>query len=95
MVTMPRTAIRASHATIASCQSATETHLACHVEFGYKAQVTGNDDGIVLDCAAEYGGAPDGPQFVPAIRPARTSASANARRRLHWQGQRVDARQAR
>src|SRR4029077_16599374 len=31
------------------------------VEFGYKAQVTDNDDGIVLDYGVEYGAAPDGP----------------------------------
>jgi len=37
------------------------------VEFGYKAQVTDNDDGIVLDYAVEYGAAPDGPQLAPAI----------------------------
>jgi IS5 family transposase len=39
-----------------------------HVEFGYKAQVTDNDDGIVLDYAVEGGAAPDGPQLVPAIK---------------------------
>jgi IS5 family transposase len=38
------------------------------VEFGYKAQVTDNDDGIVLDYSVEYGAAPDGPQLVPAIK---------------------------
>ena len=37
------------------------------VEFGYKAQVTGNDDGIVLDYALEQGNPPDGPQLAPAI----------------------------
>jgi IS5 family transposase len=37
------------------------------VEFGYKAQVTGNDDGIILDYNVEYGAAPDGPQLAPAI----------------------------
>jgi IS5 family transposase len=37
------------------------------VEFGYKAQVTDNDDGIVLDYGAGYGAAPDGPQLAPAI----------------------------
>jgi transposase, IS5 family len=37
------------------------------VEFGYKAQVTDNDDGIILDCTVEYGAAPDGPQLAPAI----------------------------
>jgi IS5 family transposase len=35
--------------------------------FGYKAQVTGNDDGIVLDYSVEYGAAADGPQLAPAI----------------------------
>jgi IS5 family transposase len=37
------------------------------VEFGYKAQVTDNDDGIVLDYSVEYGAAPDGPQLAPAM----------------------------
>ena len=31
------------------------------VEFGYTAQVTDNDDGIILDCDV----APDGPQTAP------------------------------
>jgi IS5 family transposase len=38
------------------------------VEFGYKAQVTDNDDGVVLDYSVEYGAAPDGPQLAPAIK---------------------------
>src|SRR5229473_953890 len=37
------------------------------VEFGYKAQVTDNDDGIILDYGVEYGAAPDGPQLAPAV----------------------------
>src|SRR2546421_415195 len=37
------------------------------VEFGYKAQVTDNDDGIILDYDVEYGATPDGPQLAPAI----------------------------
>jgi IS5 family transposase len=37
------------------------------VEFGYKAQVTGNDDGIILDYNVECGAVPDGPQLAPAI----------------------------
>ncbi len=37
------------------------------VEFGYKAQVTDNDDGVILDYSVEYGAAPDGPQLQPAI----------------------------
>lgn len=41
------------------------------VEFGYKAQVTDNDDGIILDYAVEYGAAPDGPQLAPAVQRIR------------------------
>src|SRR5690349_12625376 len=37
------------------------------VEFGYKAQVPGNDDGVVVDYSVERGAAPDGPQLMPAI----------------------------
>jgi IS5 family transposase len=37
------------------------------VEFGYKAQVTDNDDGIILDYGVEYGAAPDGPQLAPSL----------------------------
>ena len=37
------------------------------VEFGYKAQVTDNDDGIVLDYSVDYGAAHDGPQLAPAV----------------------------
>ena len=37
------------------------------VEFGYKAQVADNDDGIVLDCKVEFSAAPDGPQLAPAV----------------------------
>jgi IS5 family transposase len=37
------------------------------VEFGYKAQVTDNDDGVIVDYSVEYGAAPDGPQLAPAI----------------------------
>jgi transposase, IS5 family len=36
------------------------------VEFGFKAQVTDNDDGIILDYRVEYGAAADGPQLAPA-----------------------------
>jgi len=37
------------------------------VESGYKAQVTGNDDGIVPDCTVEQGNPADGPQPAPAV----------------------------
>jgi IS5 family transposase len=41
------------------------------VEFGYKAQVADNDDGIILDYTVEYGAIPDGPQLAPAIERIR------------------------
>jgi transposase, IS5 family len=37
------------------------------VEFGYKAQVIDNDDGIIADYAVEAGNPPDAPQLAPAI----------------------------
>jgi IS5 family transposase len=37
------------------------------VEFGYKAQVVDNDDGIVLDHTVERGNPPDAPQLAPAV----------------------------
>lgn len=37
------------------------------VEFGYKAQIVDNDDGIVLDHVVEIGNPPDAPMLVPAI----------------------------
>ncbi len=50
------------------------------VEFGYKAQVADNDDGIVLDHDIALGNPPDAPRLAPAIeriskrakRPPRT-----------------------
>ena len=37
------------------------------VEFGYKAQVTDNDDGVILDYGVALGNAADAPQLAPAI----------------------------
>ena len=55
------------------------------VEFGYKAQVADNDDGIILDYSVEYGAVPDGPQLAPAIervsrRAGRTPRAVTADR---------------
>jgi transposase, IS5 family len=55
------------------------------VEFGYKAQVVDNDDGIILDHTVEPGAAPDAPQLAPAIsrirrRTGRTPAAVTADR---------------
>jgi len=44
------------------------------VEFGYKAQLTGNDDGIVVDYDAGTGNPPDAPQLAPAISRVRRRA---------------------
>ncbi len=47
------------------------------VEFGYKAQVIDNDDGIVVDYGVEAGNPPDAPQLAPAIsRIARRAGRA-------------------
>jgi transposase, IS5 family len=47
------------------------------VEFGYKAQVIDNDDGVILDYGVEAGNPPDAPQLAPAIsRIARRAGRA-------------------
>ena len=38
------------------------------VEFGYKAQVLDNDDGVVLDHTVERGNPADAPQLTPAVK---------------------------
>ena len=37
------------------------------VEFGHKAQVTDNDDGVIVDHTVEMGNPPDAPQLAPAV----------------------------
>jgi IS5 family transposase len=37
------------------------------VEFGYKAQVVDNEDGVVLDHTVECGNPADAPQLAPAV----------------------------
>jgi transposase, IS5 family len=49
------------------------------VEFGYKAQVTDNDDGVILDYTVELGAAADGPQLAPAIERIRDRAGRTPR----------------
>jgi len=47
------------------------------VEFGYKAQVVDNDDGVVVDWQVEAGNPTDAPQLAPAIaRVARRAGRA-------------------
>jgi IS5 family transposase len=38
------------------------------VEFGYKAQIVDNADGVILDHNVEIGNPPDAPQLAPAIQ---------------------------
>ena len=38
------------------------------VEFGYKAQLVDNDDGVIVDYNVEAGNPPDAPMLAPAIR---------------------------
>jgi IS5 family transposase len=38
------------------------------VEFGYKAQIIDNADGVILDHTVEMGNPPDAPQLAPAIQ---------------------------
>src|SRR5436309_3398110 len=49
------------------------------VEFGYKAQVVDNADGVVLDHTVDQGNPPDAPQLAPAV--ARVIAVAGQRPR--------------
>jgi IS5 family transposase len=44
-----------------------EGRLGKPVEFGYKAQVTDNDDGVIPDHTVEQGNPADGPQLAPAV----------------------------
>jgi transposase, IS5 family len=47
------------------------------VEFGYKAQIVDNEDGVIVDHSIEVGNPPDAPQLVPAIeRVKRRTGSA-------------------
>ena len=55
------------------------------VEFGHKAQVVDNDDGVVLDHTVEQGNPPDAPQLAPAVervtkRTGRTPRTVTADR---------------
>jgi IS5 family transposase len=38
------------------------------VEFGYKAQLADNDDGVIVDHTVEAGNPPDGPMLEPAVQ---------------------------
>ena len=48
------------------------------VEFGYKAQVVDNEDGVVVDHNVEMGNPPDAPMLVPAIERVAARAKRSA-----------------
>jgi transposase, IS5 family len=49
------------------------------VEFGYKAQIVDNADGVILDHNVEVGNPPDAPQLAPAIVRIATSTGHTPR----------------
>ena len=51
------------------------------IEFGHKAQVVDNDDGIVLDHTVEVGNPADAPQLAPAVARVTDADRARARHR--------------
>ena len=51
------------------------------VEFGHKAQIVDNDDGVVLDHTVEQGNPPDAPQLAPAVARVREAGRTRAAHR--------------
>jgi hypothetical protein len=50
------------------------------VEFGQKAQMVDNDDGVALDHPVEQGNPPDAPQLAPALARSRNAPGAHRAR---------------
>jgi IS5 family transposase len=67
-VTMPDGATRRVSLHEPDARPIAKGRLGKPVESGYKAQVTGNDDGVILDHAVEQGNPADGPQLAPAVK---------------------------
>jgi IS5 family transposase len=68
------------------------------VEFGYKAQIVDNEDGVIIDHNVEIGNPPDAPQLAPAIerirrRAGRVPRAVTADRGYGEQGVEDDLRQ--
>jgi transposase, IS5 family len=57
----------------------TKGRLGKPVEFGYKAQMVDNEDGVVLDYTVEQGNPPDAPQLVPAVQRVRRRTGSTPR----------------
>ena len=64
---MPESASRLVSLHDADARPIRKGRLGKPVEFGYKAQIVDNVDGIILDHSVEIGNPPDAPQLAPAI----------------------------
>jgi IS5 family transposase len=64
---MPESATRVVSLHDADARPIRKGRLGKPVEFGYKAQVVDNADGVILDHSVEIGNPPDAPQLAPAI----------------------------
>jgi transposase, IS5 family len=64
---MPESASRLVSLHDADARPIRKGRLGRPVEFGYKAQVVDNADGVILDHTVEIGNPPDAPQLAPAI----------------------------
>ena len=64
---MPESATRVVSLHDADARPIRKGRLGKPVEFGYKAQIVDNADGVILDHNIEIGNPPDAPQLAPAI----------------------------
>jgi IS5 family transposase len=64
---MPESAVRLVSLRDADARPISKGRLGKPVEFGYKAQVVDNTDGVILDHNVEVGNPVDAPQLAPAI----------------------------
>jgi transposase, IS5 family len=83
--TMPDGATRIVSLHDADARPIAKGRLGKPVEFGYKAQITENDDGIIVDHDLQQGNPADGPQLAPAVervinRTGRTPRTVTADR---------------
>ena len=65
---MPESATRLVSLHDADARPIRKGRLGKPVEFGYKAQVVDNADGVILDLTVEIGNPVDAPQLAPAIQ---------------------------
>lgn len=83
--TMPESATRLVSLHDVDARPIRKGRLGKPVEFGYKAQIVDNADGVILDHNVEMGNPPDAPQLAPAVerisrRTGRTPRAVTADR---------------